>query len=365
MYKNLFVVLIGAIMLSGCSLADSFTGISASKGSVWKSPDGGISFVEKSVVDEKRRISSADVLSFVFDPHNSNRVYIGTREHGIFRTENGGESWEPLLFPPLKVYGLTIDASDSNRVYASGTYENVAKIYRSDDGGTTWGEIYTEPASGSVITALESHPDVPGTLYAGLSSGLVLKSADQGATWRNIVTAENAVTKIIFEPGLRDTVSLLVFEQGVMLSRNGGQDWSDFAAQTMQNVNFNNARSQNTLQTSSQSKSPQKIFTLARDPSRGTLYAGASNGLFRSDNHGEDWQPVSIIESSRNFPIRAVSINPMNSNEIVYAAGRAFFKSIDGGIKWSTTQLDIDREVGFLKYDPLNPQTLYATLRKF
>ena len=97
----------------------------------------------------------------------------------------------------------------------------------------------------------------------------------------------------------------------------------------------------------------------------GVFIAGAKNGLFRTVNYGKNWTTIDIIESSKSFPIRALAINPVNSNEIVYASGGALYKSIDGGVKWSTAELKIGRGVSHLFYDPTTPSTLFFTLRKF
>jgi len=111
---------------------------------------------------------------------------------------------------------------------------------------------------------------------------------------------------------------------------------------------------------------PSSIYTMARDPRQvNVFYAGAQNGLFRTADYGKTWQEIDIIESSKKFPIRAIAVNPQSSNEIVYASGGAFYKSIDGGVKWSTAELKIGRGVSKIFYDPSNPSTIFFTLRKF
>ena len=89
------------------------------------------------------------------------------------------------------------------------------------------------------------------------------------------------------------------------------------------------------------------------------------NGLFRTADYGKTWNPINIIESAKKFPIRAIVVNPKNSNEISFASGKAFYKSNDGGVKWNTTQLEIDKGVSIIMYDPQNPAKIYFTTRKF
>lgn len=352
MLRKILLVVGSALVLSGCSL-DAPSGIGTSGGSVWKSFDSGETFAPKVTVNEEQRIGSADVLSFVFNPRDSQTIYIGTKGDGIFRTTDGAEHWEQLVFPPLKTYGLTIDRNNGDRLYASGVYGDIAKMYRSDDAGKNWKEIYTEPGKGTVITALGSNPDVPETLYAGTSAGVVIKSTNGGETWKNVLVVKGPVTKVLFHKGFPEMATLLVLNSGAVFSSDGGKTWNDNKIQGVASRSAAEAR-------------PDGIVSIAADPGKANiLYAGAKNGLFRSDDSGKNWQALDIIESSKKFPVRAIAVNPENSDEIVYASGNAFYRSVDGGVKWATTQLEIDRSVSAIEYDPAHPGVLYFSLRKF
>ena len=365
MWKKLAAVSLGALFLSGCSVQLPFSVGGGAGGSFWKSIDAGNTFEPKVTIDEEKKIASADVLSLAFHPTNSEIIYIGTLGSGLFKTIDAAETWTPMVFPPVKNYGLAIDPQNGDRLYASGVYENVSKVYRTDDAGENWKEIYTEPGPGTVITALELHPNAPQVLYASTSAGVVIRSQDGGETWTNIVAAKGPVTEILLERGSMNTVTLLVFNMGTMTSTNGGETWEDFAAQTYV-APQTDTRAGSVVGNTTGVQKPQNITTLAADPGRaGVIYAGAKNGLYRSTDYGRNWQPIDVIESAKKFPTRAIAINPTNSNEIIFAAGRAFYKSIDGGVNWATTELQIDRGVSVLRYDPFHPETIYFGLRKF
>ena len=347
--KTLFITA-SAILLSGCSIGIPSDLVTTS-GSIWKSFDAGATFVPKVTVSAEQRIGTADVVSLVFDPRDPQTAYIGTRENGIFKTSDGAERWEQLVFPPIKTYGLAIDRNNGDILYAGGVYDGIAKIYRSDDAGKNWKEIYTEPGEGTVITALGSSPDAPETLYAGTSAGIVIKSTNSGATWKNALVADGPVTQVLFRKGSPEMVTLLMLGLGVAVSVDGGTTWNTYAANAALDT---------------QAISPKGIATRAPDPnSANILYAGAENGLFWSTDSGKSWQALDIIESSREFPVRAVAVNPSDPNEIVYASGNAFYKSVDGGMKWATTELEIDRGVSIIEYEPTHPEIIYFALRKF
>jgi photosystem II stability/assembly factor-like uncharacterized protein len=355
-------LLLGGILffLTGCSI--SLPGTSATSGgatgSIYKSVDAGETFVPKVKIDDKKSISSADVLSVAMHPTNSQVIYIGTDKTGMFRTVNSGETWEQIAFPPTKIYGLAIDATNGDKIFATGVYENTGKVYRSVDAGANWKEMYTEPGQGTVITALTLDSVNPSIVYAATSAGVVIRSTDSGDTWRNVVTAKGPVTEIFVND---KTILLTIFNQGTEVSFDQGVTFEDNTKESV-GTQVQNVVGADEVKV----VLPANIYTIARDPRQTSVYyAGAGNGLFRTADYGKTWQEIDIIESSKKFPIRAIAVNPQSSNEIVYASGGAFYKSIDGGVKWSTAELKIGRGVSKIFYDPANPSTLFFTLRKF
>lgn len=356
MVKPLSVAAFSLIFLSGCSLPGLGGG---SEGSIFKSSDAGETFEPKVAINEETSIQSADVFSAVICPNNPDRLYIGTEANGIFRTKNGGDQWEAVTFPPEKIYGLTLDPENCDRLYASGSYLGVGKIYVTENGGDEWREIYTEPGPGSVITALALHPVDRNVLYAGTSEGVVIKSTDSGETWKNVVMASAPVTQILYEPSQRELVVLALFKKGVAISTDSGNSFEEFVSSDVFSQGYRSLDAE-------RPETPGDLFTFAPDPNRPGYYlAGAGNGLFRSNDFGRTWEAVPTIESSNRFPIRSVAVNPRNSNEIVYVAGNAFYKSIDGGIKWATTNLTIERGVSRILYHPAEANIIYLTLRAF
>lgn len=353
MLNKALLIGVSVFLLSGCT--SPFDSGRSDAGSVWKSQDSGVRFEPKIKIDETQAITSSDVLSFAMHPADQETIYVGTLENGIFKTTDGAETWRHLEFPPIKVYGLAIDPGNGERIFATGVYENIGKIYRSDDGGGHWKETYTEPGPDTVVTALALNPDKPALMMAGTSTGVVIQSGDGGATWKNILLARGPVTKAFFEKGLPGMRVLLVFNEGTMVSQDGGGEWQD-----------NTEGAQPYASGRKETVWPEDLFTLTQDPQNtALLYGGGSNGLFRSADRGQTWSEVNIIESSKKFPIRAIAVNPQNANEIVYGSGAAFYKSNDGGTQWSATDLKIGRGMSTLAYDPLRPQILYFTLRKY
>ncbi|MEI9966750.1 MAG: hypothetical protein WDN67_03910 [Candidatus Moraniibacteriota bacterium] len=94
--------LVSLLFLSGCSLPIPFLSTGGHEGSVFKSTDAGATFEPKVTINDKQKITTANVLSVALHPTNPDIIYIGTAADGIFRTENGGEEWSPVAYPPPK-----------------------------------------------------------------------------------------------------------------------------------------------------------------------------------------------------------------------------------------------------------------------
>lgn len=107
-----------------------------------------------------------------------------SRSGGVFRTENGGQTWErvsPLTPRAFYFSRIAIDPEDPDRVYLPGW-----TIFTSDDGGRTFKES-TNRKPHVDYHAFVINPDDPSHLLAG-SDGGVYQSFDRGATWQFINT---------------------------------------------------------------------------------------------------------------------------------------------------------------------------------
>jgi photosystem II stability/assembly factor-like uncharacterized protein len=350
----LWILPAAVLLLSGCSLPGApgggSTGTEQRLGAVLKSSDGGKTFESKVRIDDQTNIAAVEVLSMAVNPEDTRNIFLGTRENGIYVTDDGAENWRNLDFPPQQVYGLTVDTKNPRRVFATGTWQNRGKIYRSEDAGGSWKEIYTEPNDGTMVTALMQGRSNTNVLYAGTSSGVIIKTVDGGETWKNVSTDTNMgqapVTSIVSDTAREDIVYFAARGQGLFLTVDGGERLASLQ-DAMRDVTGS-----------------ANIFSLTADPVRpGTVYAGTDRGVFRGSNYGRDWSELNTIESSRKFPIRSIAVNPKNYNEITYSAALAVYRSTDGGARWSTYQLTGDRIVGAIRYDAANPSTVYLGLR--
>ncbi len=156
---------------------------------------------------------SGRVNGFAVDPRNTNVVYAAASIGGLWKTEDGGQSWRSLSEQqvPLIYGGIVIDPSNPDTLYAllgefdgqvSYAYGYLANgIMRTQDAGATWQLVGEETFLGASVTSLEFAPD--GTLYA--SSGQmsvyygppnmpdfgVFRSTDGGDSWDRLASCSD------------------------------------------------------------------------------------------------------------------------------------------------------------------------------
>ncbi len=354
------------------------------KGSIWKSEDGGASFVPQ-LLAAGNAPETADILTFTFHPTVPGFVILGTAANGLFKTENGGSTWASIVFPPKNIYSFILDKNrPDNRMFASGVSSGYGKVFRTDDGGANWRAVYTEPGQSSLITALAQHPRTPTIIFAGTNSGTLVKSSDGGETWKNIGNViKGSIADITFDSGR--TAIMYLFSQGKLYySADNGTSWVNWEEQKKKEVedlkdlaadlSRNGRKAEaNALKDEAAAltdrnktdKAPSGVAVFVPDPKQsGVIYAGTSEGLFRSVSSGKYWSELNIIESAKKFTISSIAVNPNNSNEIVFVAGKAFYKTLNRGETWSVTPLESDRDASFVAYDPSNPQKIFIGLSK-
>jgi len=452
--KRSVVLISAAVFLSGCSLLPGSSKDSGIKlftdksspleegvvvGSLWKTSDSGHSFKVKSKIDqaalavlegaakaenvaqssdkEKKPddgkndnskgfinnsvktklkdgegdiITTADILSIAFNPLKQMVIYVSTANDGLFKTENAGELWQPIPFPPKNVYSFILDSNDpDNRMFASGVVGNWGKIFRTKDGGKNWEEVYTEPGDKVPVTSIAQHINDNNIIFAGTKNGTVVKSTDGGDIWKNVGQLEDYkddktkkttigekikgnVTDFAFDAKSKASLYLVNYGNKLYYSRNTGGRWIDWELEKkrelekMQRDKVSQKKIDEYRLKIAKEKMPAGIISAVADPLvAGTVYVGTKNGFFVSTSYGKWWKEINVIESAKKYPIRSAAINPKKSKEIVFVSGKAFYKSIDSGKTWETVGLDVDRDVAFVAYDPFDSNYLFVGLRKF
>jgi photosystem II stability/assembly factor-like uncharacterized protein len=159
-------------------------------GGVWKSVDGGATWVELSV-------EHSAFPAIAMSPTSPNVLYAAASTYGtVYRTVDGGATWSRISngLGSALIADLAVDASNPYLVYAVD-----ARFYRSGDGGAHWTK--GGPGTPQQSYTVQADPIVAGSLCAGESSGRVSCSVDGGTTWTRIPGVRRAIAELAIGTG--------------------------------------------------------------------------------------------------------------------------------------------------------------------
>lgn len=175
------------------------------------------------------------------DPHDPDRVYVGTFDDGLYATADGGETWRAAWDGITDRRVTSVAVSRSHRaagvsvVYAGTEPSN---LYRSEDGAATWQllpelrRVPSEPRWSFPprpwthhVSTIALHPADPDSLAVGIELGGVIRSADGGRTWiDHNPQAHSDAHQLITHP-LAPERLYEVAGQGIAVSPDRGQSW--------------------------------------------------------------------------------------------------------------------------------------------
>ncbi len=312
-----------------------------SSGGVLKTTDGGATWNLVGLGD-----LSVNVVTV--DPKSPDTVYAGTADRGLYKSVDGGVSWQAanagLAITP--VTALAVAPSDPRTIYA-GTIARQAPVLTSRDSGRSWA-----PAGAGIEgqpDALAVDPRSPLVVYAGNRYG-VFKTTDGGLSWNRTANSGGMFNLIlVIDPKTPDTVYAGSF-YGVAKTTDGGRRWKS-ASRGL-------------------GRDPD-VDALAIDPrSPRTLYAAVDGNAFKSKDGGEHWAEVG--DDPFGPVLETLAIDPRSPGTL-YAGGRvggccryerAVFRSTDGGGHWKAwcTGLPKGRWASILALvvDPSRRGTVYV-----
>lgn len=325
-----------------------------------------------------------NAYGYHFDPFDHKRQFISTTDIGLFRSEDGGESWVSSTAGVPKewmntTYWIEFDPAVEGRMWSvnswthdlprpkmwrrKGIRDYRGGVCRSEDGGKTWAKSNNgmEQTAAAHILLDPTSPREARVLYVAAFGRGVYKSTDGGKNWKlknaGIIQKEPFAWRLARDA--KGTLYVLLARRSedgtigndgdgaIYRSRDGAETWTPVAMPQGSNGPNGLAMDPHT---------PDRLYLAAWARDKGEH--GDGGGIYLSEDAGKTWRQV--LERDRH--IYDVTIDPRDAN-VLYAAGfeSCAWRSTDRGENWT-------RIAGFnFKWghrvipDPDNPKVVYIT----
>ncbi len=282
-------------------------------------------------------------------PGKPTLFYMGSTGGGVWRTTDGGSTWENISdgYFGGSVGAVAVSQSDNNVIYVGGGEKTVRGnvshgygMWKSVDAGKTWKQTGLENTRH--IPRLAIHPDNPDLVYAAVMGDLyqsteergVYRSKDGGNTWERVLFANEdaGAVDLCMDPNnprvlyastwriRRTPYSLSSGGEGSGLwkSTDGGDTWTEISRKP--------GLPKGTLGiigVSVSAANSNRVFAIME---------AEEGGVFRSDDGGETWKKTNTSRSLRQRAWYYTRIYADTQDEdVVYVLNVSYHKSTDGG----------------------------------
>jgi len=320
-------------------------------GGVWKSDDYGRTW--NPIFDEQ---PAQSIGAIAVAPSDPNTIYVSSGEglhrpdlsvgNGIYKSTNAGKTWTHLgLVDGQQIPALAVDPRDPNRVFAAvlghpyGPSDERG-IYRSTDGGQTWQRVIAkdENTGGSDVEIDPSNPDVvyasmwevregpweDGNEFNGAGGGL-FKSTDGGSTWHalsNGLPKDLSQIYVAIAPSdsrrLYATLAAASGKLSVYRSDDAGESWAQIT---------NDPRPSGRI-------GGGDLPIPKVDPKNPDLLYVVSTVTMRSSDGGKTWSGFRGAPGGDDY--QNLWINPNNGNIILIVGDQGAIVTVNRGASWSS-----------------------------
>jgi photosystem II stability/assembly factor-like uncharacterized protein len=312
-------------------------------GGVWKTTDGGATWTP---IFDNQPVSSIGAIAVA--PSNPGIIYVGTGEQclrneisygdGVYKSLDGGKTWTNIgLRESQHIAGILVDPRDPNIVlvaaigHASGPNDERG-VFRSSDGGKTWQKVlYVDDKTGA--TDIVFDPNNPNIVFAamyqarrqawtmisgGPGSGLY-KSTDGGFTWKHI-QGHGLPGGILGRIGVAVSQANSSRVYAMVEAKENALYRSDDGGDTWQMMNNDPIWVRPWYQ--------NHVFA---DPQNEDTVYLLDLGVFRSTDGGRLFDPLPVPHGDNH----RMWIDPSNPKRIIEVDDGGVTVTVDGGATWT------------------------------
>ncbi len=339
-------------------------------GGLWRTDDAGISW--RNISDGFFRTSSIGAIAVAESDRNT--IYVGSGEHairgqsstygdGVYKSTDFGRTWTHVgLEATRQISAVRVHPQDANLVYVAaqgdrwqGTGER--GIYRSKDGGATWQQVLKGQNPTSGASDLSMDPTNPRILYAafwdhqrqpwfvrsgGAGSG-IWKSTDGGDTWTRLT---NGLPTLMGKIGVSVSPANPDRVFAIVEAENGGLYRSDDAGRSWRRLSGDRL-----IQTRS-----WYYMKVIADPKNENVVWVLNAPVLRSIDGGATFQTVQATHGDNH----ALWIDPDAPERLINGNDGGASISLDGGKSWSSQENQPTAQFYHVTLDGRFPYRLYS-----
>jgi len=326
--------------------------------------------------------STLSIGAIAVDPVNPNIVYVGTGEanssgdsypgNGIFKSTDGGDNWDYIGLPESYYIGrIAINPQNTQQIFVAATGLLFGKnpergIYRSNDGGQSWDRrLFVSDSTAGIDVVI--NPNSTNIVYAamwerirypykrtagGITSG-IYRSTDGGDNWSQLTNNLPPPSPTIGRIGLAiapTNTSVLYsiyadhpgYFHGIFKTADGGDLWVPVNYGSLGNLYSNFG---------------WYFGNIYVDPNNENVVYALGVGMRKSTSGGNSW---SSVAGGTHVDHHAIWVNPNNSNHVIIGNDGGIFISQNGGSSFSK-EYDLPiTQFYAATVDYNNPQRLYG-----
>jgi photosystem II stability/assembly factor-like uncharacterized protein len=341
-------------------------------GGVWKTTDSGKKW--ENITDGFLNVGSVGAVTVA--PSDNNVIYVGTGSacprgnismgDGMYKSTDAGKSWQHIGLPKAGLIGdVIVDPNDSDRIFVAALGDIFGPneqrgVFRSEDGGDTWEKVlFASDSTGAVDLAINpSNPRImyaamwraerkPWTLIDGGPEGGVWKTVDGGDTWKKLNKGLPSGTLgrigVTVSPADPDRVWVLLEGDE---EEKGGLYRSDDAGQSFERINRSHRL---------RSRAWYYMHVHADPQDAETVYI-SNAGFYKSTDGGEDFKEVDTPHGDNHD----LWINPNDNSIMINGNDGGANVSENGGKDWSTQRNQPTAEFYRVTVDNQFPYRIYG-----
>jgi photosystem II stability/assembly factor-like uncharacterized protein len=350
-----------------------------------------------------RVLVTGRVTAIVVDPTDTDVIYIGTAQGGVWKTIDGGLNWSPKSDHEvsLAIGALAMDPSDHLILYAGTGEGNFSGdsyygngVLKTTDGGNTWttlpettGAIPQSTFMGTRFCRIAITPGTPTRLFAATSDGLY-RSTNSGTTWDTMngsslpdldaLPPEDPrrwATDVCIDPITPTTVYASFWEGGIYKSIDAGvptPTWTKLAG-GLPSATAAPPNGFTRIALGISASSPETLYALFANnetTSRTTppSYPSAIDKFYVTTNGGSSWKSIDLHRGPRGIGGQGwynlnVAVAP-STPDIVYLSGMSVWKAVHNTSTdaWRVTDVgkNIHADNHAFAFQPGSPSIVYA-----